>query len=117
MGIGKRVKEARERLHLTQKELADQVGVTSSAIANYESEVSHPKEPVLYALLGALQVDANFLFQDCIDIKTHFDCTLEEQDLLRKFRALDSYAQEPLKLLLEREYGRLSPTDRRETGG
>jgi len=65
MGIGKRIKEARESLGLTQKELGNIVGVTGSSITNYENETSHPKEPVLYALLNALNVDANFLFQDC----------------------------------------------------
>ena len=48
MGIGKRIKEARERLGMTQNELADLVGVTGSAITNYEKETSHPKEPIMY---------------------------------------------------------------------
>jgi repressor LexA len=64
MGIGKRVKEARERLRLTQKELGDIIGVTASAVTNYENETSHPKEPIMYALIDALKVDANYLFQD-----------------------------------------------------
>ena len=59
MGIGKRIKEARERAGLTQEELGALVGVTGSAITNYEKGTSHPKEPVLYALINALHVDAN----------------------------------------------------------
>ena len=51
MGIGKQIRRAREQLGLTQGQLAKAVGVTKSAIGNYESGVSHPKEPVLYALL------------------------------------------------------------------
>ena len=43
MGIGYRIKEARERLGLTQTELGQKVGVTGSAITNYEKETSHPK--------------------------------------------------------------------------
>ena len=66
MGIGKRIKEARERLGLTQCQLADKIGVTPSAITNYEKETSHPKEQVLYKLIDALGVDANYLFQDCV---------------------------------------------------
>lgn len=69
MGIGKRIKEARERKGLTQKELGKIIGVTGSAITNYENETSHPKEPVMYALIDALGVDANILFQDCVEIK------------------------------------------------
>lgn len=66
MGIGRRIKEAREAHDLTQKELGKLVGVTGSAITNYENETSHPKESVLYALFKVLAVDANFLFQDCM---------------------------------------------------
>ena len=51
MGIGKRLKEAREKSGLTQEELARKIGVTGSAITNYEKETSHPKEPVMYALM------------------------------------------------------------------
>lgn len=36
MGIGKRLKEAREMRGLTQEELGRMVGVTGSAITNYE---------------------------------------------------------------------------------
>lgn len=68
MGIGRRLKEAREKLGLTQEELGRQVGVTGSAITNYEKDTSHPKEPVMYALIDALGVDPNFLFQDCVNI-------------------------------------------------
>lgn len=69
IGIGKRIKEARLNKGLTQEMLALLVGVTKGAIANYENGTSHPKEPVMYALIDALGVDANFLFQDCVKIK------------------------------------------------
>jgi len=64
MGIGKRIKERRDALGLTQEQLAKIIGVTKGSIANYENQVSHPKEPILYKLFDALQCDANNLFQD-----------------------------------------------------
>ncbi len=69
MAIGKRIKEARLNKSLTQEELAKMVGVTKGAIANYENNTSHPKETVMYALINALGVDANFLFQDFVETK------------------------------------------------
>ena len=66
MGIGHRIKEAREKAGLTQEELGKRVGITGSAITNYEKGTSHPKESVLYALMDTLEVDANFLFQDSV---------------------------------------------------
>lgn len=68
MGIGKRLKEARERAGFTQEELGKLVGVTGSAITNYEKETSHPKEQVMYALMDVLQIEPNFLFQDCVSL-------------------------------------------------
>ena len=69
MAIGRRIKEARLKKSLTQEELAKMVGVTKGAIANYENNTSHPKENVMYALINALGVDANFLFQDFVGTK------------------------------------------------
>ena len=66
MGIGNRIKEAREALGLTQTELGEMIGVTGSAITNYEKETSHPKELIMYKLIEALKVDANYLFQDVV---------------------------------------------------
>ena len=68
MGIGKRLREAREKAGFTQEELGKMIGVTGSAITNYEKETSHPKEPIMYALIDALNVEPNFLFQDCVHL-------------------------------------------------
>jgi len=68
MGIGKRLKEARERAGLTQEELGRKIGVTGSSITNYEKETSHPKEPIMYKLIDVLDIEPNFLFQDCVKL-------------------------------------------------
>ena len=62
MGIGKQLKKARLAAGHTQESLAEAVGVSKGAIGNYENEVSHPKEEILYALIRVLGVDANYLF-------------------------------------------------------
>ena len=46
MSIGSRIKERREQLGMTQRQLADKLGVTKSAICNYENGTSKPKEDV-----------------------------------------------------------------------
>nr|WP_296486223.1 S24 family peptidase [uncultured Acetatifactor sp.] len=108
MGIGYRIKEAREIQGLTQIELGKLVGVTGSAITNYENETSHPKEPVMYKLIEALKVDANYLFQDCVKLpKEANDVTLAEYDHIKKYRALDSHGQETVNIVLDRETARV----------
>ena len=109
MGIGYRIKEARELQGLTQIELGKLVGVTGSAITNYENETSHPKEPVMYKLIEALKVDANYLFQDCVNLpKEVNDVTLAEYNHIKKYRSLDLYGQETVSYILNREAERVA---------
>lgn len=112
MGIGKRIKEARESLGLTQSQLGSLVGVTGSAITNYEKETSHPKEAVLYKLFEALHVDANYLFQDIVNIsQTINDVTAVEYELIQKYRALDAAGREHVNTILRWESDRINETE------
>ncbi len=108
MGIGYRIKEARENQGLTQTELGKIVGVTGSAITNYENETSHPKEPIMYKLIEALKVDANYLFQDCVKLpKEANDVTLAEYEHIKKYRLISTHSPDGsvvVDTVLDREY-------------
>lgn len=107
MGIGYRIKEARERLGLTQTELGSIVGVTGSAITNYEKETSHPKEQIIYKLMETLNVDANYLFQDAVHLpKKENDITLTEYEHIKKYRVLDEHGKEMVDFTLQKEWER-----------
>jgi len=107
MGIGKRIKEAREQMGLTQAELGDLVGVTGSSITNYEKETSHPKETVMYKLFEVLNVDANYLFQDVVNIpKKVNDVTFSEYEHIKKYRDLDTHGKEMVDIVLDKEHSR-----------
>lgn len=109
MGIGYRIKEARERLGLTQTELGEMVGVTGSAITNYEKETSHPKEQIIYKLMETLKVDANYLFQDAVKLpKVKNDITLAEYEYIKKYRTLDPYGKEIIDFVLTKEAERVA---------
>lgn len=111
MSIGSRLKEARIRCKMTQADLAKAVQVTTSAIGNYETGVSTPKEPVLIELMKALGVDANFLYQDygipTADVISFSsdpakDFTSEaEYEMLLAFRKADDRARKDALLLLK----------------
>ncbi|MFR7636272.1 MAG: helix-turn-helix domain-containing protein [Lachnospiraceae bacterium] len=47
MSFGDQLKKRREELGLSRSELADRLGVSRSAVGNYETGVSAPKEEVL----------------------------------------------------------------------
>ena len=92
---------------LTQTELGALIGVTGSAITNYEKETSHPKEQIIYKLMETLNVDANYLFQDAVKIKNQQnDVTLAEYDYIKKYRDLDDHGREMVDFTLTKEWER-----------
>lgn len=106
MGIGNRIKEARLNLGYTQEELANLLGVTKGAVANYEVETSHPKEPIMYKLFDALQVDANYLFQDEMGSNYPMKVSYSEMEHIKKYRSLDSHGKEMVDFTLLKEWER-----------
>lgn len=107
MGIGNRIKEARNNLGYTQEELAKMIGVTKGAVANYELETSHPKEPIMYKLIEILKVDANYLFQDCVSIPKELNnVTLAEFNIIEKYRSLDRHGKKMVDFTLQEEWER-----------
>ncbi len=107
MGIGNRIKEARINLGYTQEELAKLLGVTKGAVANYEIETSHPKEPIMYKLFDALQVDANYLFQDEMGSNYPMKVSYNEMEHIKKYRSLDDIGKTHIDYELNREVKRV----------
>ncbi len=88
MSFGEQLRRRREELGLSRADLADRLGVSRSAIGNYETGVSAPKEEVLLRLFDALQVDPNYLYRDSFRSASAPLYTGEEQRLVEKFRRL-----------------------------
>ncbi len=65
--IGRRVKQCRERLGLTQEELAEKAGLTPNYISTVERGMSFPRCEKLIVLLNALEVSADEIFCDVLD--------------------------------------------------
>jgi transcriptional regulator with XRE-family HTH domain len=53
-GYGEMIKQARLELNLTQRQVADQCGITDSALAHIERELRLPSEPVSDRISKAL---------------------------------------------------------------
>lgn len=117
MSIGSRIKEARLAKKITQPQLASLVGVSKGAIGNYESGVSSPKDDILFKIIHALDVDANFIFQDEMqDLKTNHYSTVEA-NIIKKYRALDEHGTRAVDSILKIEYERctVKANDNEET--
>lgn len=54
--IGKNIKQLRKARGLTQKELADKLGVTQSAVGNWEAGIRNPRASDLLNIAEALEV-------------------------------------------------------------
>lgn len=104
MGIGSKIKELRKRQGITQETLARKIGVTPSAVGNYECDVSFPKEEVLWRLFGALSCTPNELF----GAETAFSA--REYAHLDKYRALDDLGKDRVDALTEAELRRADET-------
>lgn len=106
MSIGKRIKECREKVGLTQEELAKLLGVSKGAIGNYESDASYPKIENMTKLFDILKTDANFLFQDDMVVSPREILSFAEQVHIKKYRELDSYGKDTVNTILNKEHKR-----------
>ena len=89
MGFGEQLRSRRKELGYSREELAQKLGITSSAVGNYETGVSAPRESVLLRLFDVLQVEPNYLYRDFYAAGRRGEGVIsEEASLLRKYREL-----------------------------
>lgn len=87
MSFGQRLRERRKELGISQGALAKALGVSLSAVSNYENDLNAMRDEVLVKAFEALDVEPNYLFQDSFSGES-FTCSVEEQKLVRKYRTL-----------------------------
>ena len=99
IAIGGKIKEARERAHLTQEELAEMVDISPTHMSVIERGVKTPKLDTFVKIINALHLSADALLQNGIEhandsiiaeISVRIGCLpLEEQTrILNAIRAL-----------------------------
>ena len=116
MEIGNKLRSRRTELGLSRIELAEQIHVTASSIANYENGISYPKPDTLIALILALKIDANYLYQDYLTnnkINEYFGHELspDEQEALFKYRRLSESGKQNVRQTIDEEYSKSTSKD------
>lgn len=96
MSFGQRLRERRMELGMSQAELAKALGVSLSAVSNYENGQNAMREDVLLRLFQVLDVDPNYLYQDA-SMGRGFACSVEEKGLVLKYRALSATGRQALQ--------------------
>ncbi len=100
MSFGEQMRRRREELGLTRQQLAQRLGVSVSAVGNYETGVSAPKEEVLLRLFTALEAEPNYLYRGSFrgGEDSHSD---EERRLLAKYRDLPLSGRQTVHSLVD----------------
>jgi repressor LexA len=116
VGFGERMRQRREEMGLSRAELAERLGVSRSAVGNYEINVSTPKEEVLLRLFDALDVDPNYLY--CDSYRRGGGYTQEELSLLESYRRLTLTGQQTVQTVVralgdyQKELGQTLPPEK-----
>ncbi len=95
--IGKRIKECRERLGLTQEQFAEKTGFTTNYISTLERGASFPRCENLITLINALEVPADAIFCDVITHSIQYKANQLADDL----KTLPPEAQKRIIEILE----------------
>ena len=101
--ISKNIAKYRESAGLSQKELANKLGVVPSRISNWETGANCPTIDILFEVCEVLGVSINDIYGVYPDSK--FVLKYGEQDLLKKYRTLDSHGKKIVDFVLTVEPG------------
>jgi transcriptional regulator with XRE-family HTH domain len=95
--IGKRIKQCRESLGLTQEELAEKTGFTVNYISTLERGKSFPRCEKLIILINSLEVSADAIFCDVINHANEYKAS----ELSEKLKPLPFESQKRILQMLE----------------
>lgn len=79
--IGKRIKQCREQLGLTQDQFAEKLGVATNYISTIERGASFPRCEKLIAIINGLETSADAIFCDVLEHATEYKASALSQQL------------------------------------
>ncbi len=79
--IGKRIKQCREELGLTQEQFAEKTGLTPNYISTLERGASFPRCEKLITVINALETSADAIFCDVIQSPTNYQMSTLSKEL------------------------------------
>ena len=90
--LGKQIKALRLHYHLTQKEMADSLGLSRSTLAGYETEHKQPSHEVLINIAKTYHTSTDFLLglsnMIAIDSIPFPELSPEDEEVLLYYRKL-----------------------------
>lgn len=106
--LGETIIFYRAKSGLTQRQLADILGITPTRLNYWEKDKRQPDVGMIKALASALHVSVDVLIGNPIPFKSSFELSAAEISIIKKYRALDEHGKEMVDLVLEKELERVS---------
>lgn len=88
--IGSRIRKYREENNLSQKQLAEKIGVSNSQVSNWEQGLNRPDADILAAICVALDVSPSLLLGIQV---TGDELTEQERKVLKAYREKEDVRQ------------------------
>lgn len=107
------LKEARMSRKMTQKDVAEKIGVAKSTYSLYESGNREPGVAIIKKIAKVLNVSADELLgtNEKEDLQNQSFITGPEQNLLDKYNFIDDKGRHTVDTVLEMEYNRCNTSD------
>lgn len=108
------LKEARTTRKMTQKDVAEKIGVAKSTYSLYESGNREPGVAIIKKIARVLNVSADELLgtNEKEDLQTQSLITEPEQTLLDKYNFIDEKGRHTVNTVLEMEYNRCNSVNK-----
>lgn len=102
MTFGERLKKSRKAMNLTQKELANLINAKHNSISNWENNQNKPDPDTIELICGTLNITPNYL----LGTNSSTDLSINEQEIIKKYRVIDNTGKKVVNTILDREYER-----------
>ena len=103
-----RLKALRMNFGLTQKELGEQLGISTVSIHHWEAGTKNPSAPAIIALAQIFGVTTDYLLgMDSMQDRPSFPMNTDEASLLSDYRVLDSYGKNAVDTICKIEKARV----------
>lgn len=99
--IGRRIKQCREKLGLTQDEFAERLGYTTNYISTVERGASFPRCEKLIAIINGLETSADSIFCDVIKCSANHHASKLSEELSQLPREDQQRILEILEFLIQ----------------
>ena len=114
MTFGERLKDARKKKGLTQRQLADMTGTKHNSICNWEKGLSMPRPDTIQYMCWALGVEANYFFaeeEEAQPIPEAKDPYMSAKEIADAYDKLDDHGKDVINALMKLEVQRLQEAE------